>query len=178
MFNRDCPSCGTVFCAKSRSRKYCSFSCYKKTIATHGEAAKTKEYTAWMNMKKRCYDKNYKAYKWYGQRGITVCDRWLSDYKNFLDDMGRKPSQKHSLDRIDSNGNYTPGNCRWANQHTQATNSSHPHMISLGGKTLCMRDWAKELKIGETTLSARINTYKWTVERALTTPVMWQRVRG
>lgn len=80
------------------------------------------EYNAWIGMKSRCRDVNSKAYKYYGERGISVCDRWQEDFLNFLDDMGRKPSYNLSLDRIDVDGNYEPSNCRWATAREQAIN--------------------------------------------------------
>jgi hypothetical protein len=95
-----------------------------KTNLSHGEGAKhtlTKEYRAWGDMKKRCLDSNHRGFKHYGGRGITICDRWLSSYENFLEDMGRAP-EGTTIDRINVNGNYEPGNCRWATAKMQALN--------------------------------------------------------
>jgi uncharacterized protein YkuJ len=77
------------------------------------------EFLAWSNMKKRCVEPRYA--KWYA--GVSVCDRWLQSYDAFLADVGRKPSSKHSLDRIDSKGNYEPNNVRWATRNTQSRNT-------------------------------------------------------
>jgi len=79
-------------------------------------------YEAWCGMKKRCYNKNYKDYNYYGGRGVTVCDRWKNSFVKFYQDMGDKPSKDYSLDRIDVNGNYEPSNCRWADKTTQSIN--------------------------------------------------------
>jgi hypothetical protein len=91
----------------------------------HGDSKRGKEtveYNTWLNMKKRCYAKSHESYKYYGGRGIKVCKRWLESYQDFILDMGYKPSKKHSIDRINNDGNYTPSNCRWATQLQQVHN--------------------------------------------------------
>jgi hypothetical protein len=70
----------------------------------------------------RCFNPNDNGFKNYGGRGITVCLRWIESYENFLSDMGRKPSSGHSIDRINNDGNYEPGNCRWATRLEQSRN--------------------------------------------------------
>lgn len=99
----------------------------KGRFRKHGESASrrgkkpTAEYSTWMSMLKRCRIRTNPSYHNYGGRGITVCERW-NVYKNFLADMGRRPSSRHSLDRIDNNGNYESGNCRWATMSEQVNN--------------------------------------------------------
>lgn len=102
----------------------------KRTHQKHGDAGKsyadhTAEYRAWRNMKARCCPNPTvrPAYKHYYGRGVRICERWLADYKNFLADVGRKPSPQHSLDRYpDNDGNYEPGNVRWATRKEQRAN--------------------------------------------------------
>lgn len=80
------------------------------------------EWIAWSNIKARCYNVNHDAYSLYGGRGIKVCKRWLSSFENFIEDMGKKPGPKYSIDRINSNGDYKPSNCRWATAQEQIRN--------------------------------------------------------
>lgn len=96
----------------------------------HG-GRKLREYAVWARMKARCGNPANKAYQYYGGRGIIVCDRWRESFENFFEDMGLRPSPKHSIDRIDNNGNYEPGNCRWATVTEQNMNRSNSLPIRL-----------------------------------------------
>ena len=96
----------------------------RESATTHSMVG-TSEYTAWGNMKRRCYNEKGKRYKDYGGRGITICASWLDQeygFLNFFRDMGKKPSSKHSIDRIDNDGNYEPSNCRWSTMKDQNNN--------------------------------------------------------
>lgn len=100
-----------------------SCGCLKRKFALkHGEAHNTKEYTAWQNMKARCYNPNNLDYKDYGGRGILVCDEWINSYQTFIENIGRAPSLVYSLDRINTNGNYCSSNCKWSTPKEQANN--------------------------------------------------------
>jgi hypothetical protein len=94
-----------------------------KSPVKHGEtrSGMTPEYRAWGDMRHRCRNPTAKSFKWYGGRGIAVCERW-DDFRSFLADMGRKPGPEYSIDRIDNDGNYEPGNCRWATAKQQSNN--------------------------------------------------------
>lgn len=86
---------------------------------THGKT-KTSEYKTWAKMKERCYNKSDASYKNYGAKGITMCDRWLDDFQNFFDDMGKKPDPNYSIERIDGGKGYSPDNCKWASKFVQS----------------------------------------------------------
>lgn len=95
----------------------------------------TPEYRAWCEMRKRCNTKTTSNYKYYGGRGIRVCERW-DDFANFIADMGKKPEPSFSLDRIDANGDYTPKNCRWASWKDQCRNKRGTMMIEHNGAVI------------------------------------------
>lgn len=127
--------CAVEYCDKpSHTRGWCQTHYKRWTVhgsplvnkkVKHGlgnNANNIPEYRAWHSMKDRCSRENHKQYRHYGGRGIAVCDRWNESYENFLNDMGERPSDDHSLDRIDNNGNYTPDNCRWATKSQQNKN--------------------------------------------------------
>lgn len=102
---------------------------------THGHWKNNKpttEWLSWMAMKNRCYNKNHKDYKYWGEKGVIVCDRWLESFENFYNDMGDKPTSKHSIDRINPFGNYEPSNCRWATAKEQANNKRIHHENNQG----------------------------------------------
>lgn len=108
------------------SRKSCGGGCLLgKHLLIHGDCGndeQTVEYRCWLNMKARCYNPNHVSYHNYGGRGITVCKRWRFSYENFIADVGRKSDPLYSIDRINTNGDYTPSNVRWTDRQTQALN--------------------------------------------------------
>lgn len=114
------------------------------------------EYTCWVAMRRRCTYPRDKGYPLYGGRGVRVCDRWLKSFPNFLADMGPRPTLGHSLDRIDSDGDYEPGNVRWATPGEQARNRSVNRMLTLGSETLCLADWATRLGWSQSGLRKRV----------------------
>lgn len=97
----------------------------RRTRTTHGGRG-TPEYEIWCSMIKRCENPNHHAYARYGGRGIAVCPQWRADFAAFLRDVGHRPSPELSLDRIDNDGDYEPGNVRWATAQQQAANRRKP----------------------------------------------------
>lgn len=155
-----------------------SCGCLRKEIVLqqstkHGHRIKRKAtatYTSWRAMNQRCNNPNNKNYYRYGERGITICQHW-SKFLNFLRDMGKRPSKDYSIDRIDNNGNYCKSNCRWATLKQQARNKKNNRLITHNQKTRCLATWAEEYNIPCRILWARLYKYKWSITKALTTPV-------
>lgn len=154
-----------------------SCGCYnrERSIAKHtrhGEVLggrPTPEYHTWQAMLERCRNPRNKRYADYGGRGISVCERWLS-FENFLSDMGRRPSARHSLDREKNELGYSPENCRWALPHTQMTNRRNTRFVEIGGQLIPLADLAKQYEIPANTLRFRI-LKGWDLQEALTKPV-------
>lgn len=134
-----------------------------KRLTTHG-MRHTAIYEVWCGMKGRCLNVKKDCYKDYGGRGIKVCDRWLK-FENFLADMGERP-EGMSIERIDNDGNYEPGNCKWATSKEQSNNKRSCVIISYGGKKMSLKEWAKHLNINYGTLWDRINRRGWSIEKA------------
>lgn len=126
-------------------------------------------YFSWTGMRKRCLDESHPKYHRYGGRGIEVCERWES-FENFFADMGEKPSKRHTVDRIDNDGDYCPENCRWATDIEQANNRSDNVLLTLGDKTQTMAQWSRELGMKSSVLQWRISA-GWPTHKALTQAV-------
>ena len=133
----------------------------------------------WCGMIDRCYNTENKQYKNYGGRGIKICDRWRDSLENFYNDMGDPPSSRHTIDRIDNNGDYCPENCKWYTKQEQVNNRRNTKFITFKGETKPLSTWAQDLNICYITLYRRLR--KWGANRALTTPLMQEyssRYRG
>lgn len=130
----------------------------------HGHS-KSKTYRAWLDMRYRCFDTSRHNYHRYGGRGITICVRWAM-FLNFLEDMGECPEGK-TLDRIDTNGDYSPENCRWATIEQQVATKSTTKLIEFNGEVRSIKQWASKIGIPYSTLKTRLQS-GWSVERALT----------
>ena len=136
---------------------------------THG-MTKTPEYRAWIDMKNRCFNPNHKRYSDYGGRGIAVCDRWLN-FKNFIEDIGSRPTAKHSLNRIDNDSDYCPDNCKWSTRVEQENNKrSNKPLITIGNETKTIAQWAKKMSISYQVIRDRLKL-KWSEFDAVMIPV-------
>lgn len=113
-----------------------------KARTTHGMSC-SKEYSSYHKMMQRCYSKNSDQYKNYGNRGIVVCDKWKNSFDSFLSDMGMAPSENHSVDRINPNGNYEKENCRWATWKEQQRNRTNNRVIKIYGEEKTLAEWCE-----------------------------------
>ena len=171
-----CGNTTIVISSSLRSGNTKSCGCFRRELlsqrnTTHGYSKnkKSKIYRAWCQMFTRCNNINIPGYKNYGGRGIKICKQW-SKFENFLKDMGEPPTKDHMLERIDNNRGYSKKNCKWGTRKEQNRNKRNIIMITFGGKTQCLKDWASELKINYYTLINRINRYNWSIEKAFSSP--------
>lgn len=153
-----CQSCGCMRRDQAEVGKRISYS--KRQASPHGSAAAENpaEYTAWFNMVSRCHKSHHPSFSDYGARGITVCEQWRESFSQFLHDIGKRPSGKHSIERVDNMDGYRPGNCVWATISEQNRNTRRTKKITFNGETKCMSDWARQAGIHPQTLKQRIET--------------------
>lgn len=136
--------------------------------STGGKASRT--YSTWRSMKMRCLNPNHPGFPQYGGRGITICERWVESFQSFLEDMGERPAGM-TLDRYpDVNGNYEPGNVRWATARDQQNNRRYTVVIEHNGIRKALTEWAEDRGITAESLYKRIHNYGWSAEKALETP--------
>lgn len=154
-------SCG---CFQRERARDCNI---KHGCAPKGNAMR--EYKIWIKMKERCLNPKSAFYFRYGGRGITVCQRWLHSFPAFLSDMGICPKGL-TLNRVNNDGNYDPGNCNWATRTEQNNNTCRNRMLTWNGKTQSLAMWARETGQSQDCLWFRIMRRKWDLEKALTLP--------
>jgi hypothetical protein len=130
------------------------------------ETQKGDEYRIWCHVKERCNNPNCKSWVRYGGRGIKVCAEWDSSFASFLKDMGRRPTAKHSIERINNSKGYQPGNCRWATAKEQCNNRRSNVLLTCNGRTQTVTEWAAERGINYFSLRSRIQR-GWSTRRAL-----------
>lgn len=155
--------CGTerhVDPAKLRTGQTVSCGCYAAQRAsqnnrTHG-MSRSSVYHIWSSMKARCDHPSTRNFADYGGRGISVCDRWRDSFEAFYEDMGPRPTPQHSIDRIDVNGNYEPGNCRWATRLEQGSNKRNNRLVEVRGQVMTLAEACRLSPLGRNSILARI----------------------
>ncbi|MFI3186046.1 MAG: hypothetical protein QX198_08710 [Methylococcaceae bacterium] len=120
--------------------------------------------------KQRCYNSNCADYRYYGGRGITICDRWLENFDNFIEDMGLRP-EGLTLERLDNDGPYSKENCIWGTRKMQARNRGMTKLLTVDGVTHTLAEWAEITGIGYPTLKARVNVLKYEPKDVIGKPV-------
>ncbi len=134
--------------------------------STHG-LTNTAEFRIWTDIHTRCYNQRRPEYPNYGGRGIRMCKRWRASFADFLSDMGSRPSPHHSIDRINNDGNYEPGNCRWATRREQALNRRTNVLVTINGQRRTLSEWAEQSGIAFKTVYRRWKA-GWNIYRLLT----------
>ena len=167
----DCGEERSVLGTRLRSSKTQSCGCLNRELllkirTKHGGKGSA-EYRCWMGMRSRCCNPRNASFYRYGGRGLQ---RQFESFEEFLAEVGPRPSARHSIDRIDNNGHYTPGNIRWALAKPQARNRASNRLITHDGRSQCLAEWAEEAGLPYRVLQYRISE-GWSVERALMTPV-------
>jgi len=167
----DCGNEYTSLLSYLRSEEQKSCGCLQRVSKfIHGKT-NSPEHRAWRAMTGRYCNPNRLGYENYGGRGIKVCERWRDSFVAFYEDVGKKPSPKHTLDRIDNDGDYEPGNCRWATRKEQGRNRRTCVSLEYNGRKLTIAEWAEETGLTYNTLQSRLGRLKWPICKALTTPL-------
>jgi hypothetical protein len=173
--------CGDPSCKQTTTPKVCHLIGGKSTSCGCGStrrkwkssATSPNTYRSWEHMIDRCYNEKHPHYERYGGRGIVVCDRWRKSFDAFLEDMGERPDNK-TIDRINNDMGYDPGNCRWSTMQEQNRNKSNGTTLEHQGQSMSVTEWAEKLDIPRQVIFGRLKV-GWTTERALTTPVRFRR---
>lgn len=167
-------SCGCL--SKGRPPEY-----YREHCTTHGNTGtgwRTPEYASWNGLTQRCLNPKNPRYPSYGGRGITVCREWVDSFEAFLRDMGPRPSLDHSIDRFpNNNGNYEPGNCRWATRSQQQLNRRNNHRLAFNGESLTIVEWARKMGVPKERIASRLR-YGWSTEKTLSAPSQFKAKAG
>ena len=143
----------------------------KETKTKHG-LRKSKLYRIWSNIKSRCYNSQIDIFKYYGAKGIIMCDKWLNDFKEFHDwSMLNGYKENLTIDRINPKGNYEPSNCRWITPKEQQNNKLNNHIITYKSQTHTLAEWSEILGIDYKVLHRRIKYLNWDIDKAFTTKV-------
>lgn len=165
-------SCGCLQIDRARQKNTTHGLSTRPVKVGRGSIVKAIEYRCWVMMHQRCYNPNTTGYKNWGGRGIRVCPEWSGPdgFLQFCQDIGPRPGLDYSIERRDTNGNYTPDNCRWATDTEQNRNRRDSVMLSYAGETLHVNEWAGRYSLTSQTLIRRLRA-GWSVEDALFTPL-------
>lgn len=145
-----------------------------RVSTTHG-GSKEKLFNTWCSMKKRCYNPKHKSYKYYGGRGIIICDEWINSYEVFRCwSLANGYAEKLSIDRKNNDGNYEPSNCRWVTDKVQHNNTRANHPLTYNGVTKNVTQWAEELGVSDSAIFQRISK-GWSVDKIFTKPFLGQQ---
>lgn len=152
---------------KSRMCRQCSI---ESTNTTHG-MRNTQEYNTWVHMIQRCTNPNNKDYANYGGRGIEVCDLWRNSFEAFYMSIGPKPTDEHTIERINTNGNYEPGNVKWATRAEQTVNQRNNVNLTIDGETKTVSQWSRDARcpVNQHTIYKRLDR-GWDVKKAVFAP--------
>lgn len=154
-----------------RNSNTSSCGCYRAEQQTVHGMTGSPLYSTWEGIVQRTTNPNSEGYSAYGGRGIKMCAEWRNDFLQFQKDMGDKPTVHHTVERLDNNGNYEASNCRWATQKEQGNNRSNNRHLTYLNETKTLTQWSEQFGIIPRTLTSRIDTLGWSVEKAITTPV-------
>lgn len=145
-------------------------------MKTH-QLSQIPEYGTWKRMNQRCHNPNNPDFKHYGGRGLEVCPEWKPNFKAFYKHIGPKPHNKTSVERIDNNRGYEPGNVRWATQEEQTNNCRSNRCITFSGKTYTAAQWAKKLNVTSYMIRRRLDR-GWSIEKTLNAPFQHSRIHA
>jgi hypothetical protein len=166
-----------------RTTKSCG--CFKRELAaensrrrmtTHGRSG-TLEYGIWSTIIDRCENQKSRSYADYGARGIAMCSEWRQSFERFIHDMGPRPSANHSVERIDNDKGYSPGNCRWATSVEQGANKRNNRILSFRGEQKTISQWSRVLGVSPASIRSRLGR-GWTVDQTLGKPFGKPKSRG
>ncbi len=171
--------CGNeILVAKQKliNHKTISCGCYRKEMVSTHNMSQTRIYRIWIKMKERCYNQNHKFYKNYGGRGIRICEEWLNKKNGFINlynwAIENGYEENLTIERIDVNGNYEPNNCAWITMKEQARNKRNTIILNFNNEEKTLIEWAEITGINKGVILKRINSLNWSIEKALTTPVI------
>jgi len=177
-WNCRCECGNTTIVARGELRKESTKSCGCHR-ASAGGGYKTTEHSSWKEAKGRCFNPTYKDRHLYSERGIRMCENWRHSFPHFLADMGKKPSPKHSVERINNDGNYSCGhceecvangwaaNCKWATAMEQGQNTRKTRLLEYNGEAHSLREWARRLGVTHRTIARRLDEQSWTMEQVV-----------